>query len=147
MTHHLASFNLARSKGPKDDPIMASFFAQVDRMNALAERMPGFIWRNTDEGNFSEGLAEDPLILSTLSVWEDVSSLHNYVFNTIHRQMYDRRHEWFEVFDGPYMVFWNVSEGHKPAMSEGFGKLDHITEFGPTAAAFDWAWLESTKVR
>ena len=138
---HLASFNLARSKGAKDDPIMAEFFAQVDRMNSLAERMPGFVWRNTDEANFSEGLAEDPLILSTLSVWQDRDSLHNYVFNTIHRQMYERRHEWFEVFDGPYMVFWNIETDHRPEMSEGFAKLEYLQAHGDSDVAFGWDWM------
>ena len=146
MTQHLASFNLARSKGAKDDPIMAEFFAQVDRMNALAERMPGFVWRNTDNANFSEGLAEDPLILSTLSVWEDVGSLHKYVFNTIHRQMYERRHEWFEVFDGPYMVFWHIDPGHEPEMGEGFEKLDQITKNGPSSNAFGWDWIKDAAI-
>ncbi len=139
---HLAAFNTARSLADRDDPIMAEFFANVDRMNSLAERMPGFVWRNKDEGNFSQGLAADPLILSTLSVWEDAQSLHRYVFNTIHRQFWARRHEWFELFDGPYLVFWNIEPGTKPEMSEGFEKLDLLAKRGPSDEAFNWEYLK-----
>ena len=42
---HLAQINVARARAPLDDPLMASFIARLDDINALAERGPGFVWR------------------------------------------------------------------------------------------------------
>ena len=48
----LAQLNIGIIKGPIDGPVMAEFVANLDRINALAERSPGFVWRlQTEEGN------------------------------------------------------------------------------------------------
>ena len=48
--HELAQLNIGIIKGPMDSPVMADFAANLDRINALAEGSPGFIWRlKTDE--------------------------------------------------------------------------------------------------
>ena len=31
-----------------------------------------------------------------MSVWENVESLEKYVWQTVHKRFYGRRHEWFE---------------------------------------------------
>ncbi|MGH6828706.1 MAG: DUF3291 domain-containing protein [Rhizomicrobium sp.] len=49
MTRHPAQRNIGRFRAAKDDPAMAAFFANLDRINAAAERMPGFGWRLKDE--------------------------------------------------------------------------------------------------
>ena len=46
---HLAQVNIGRVLGGPDDPRMADFYASLARVNALAERMPGFVWRLKDE--------------------------------------------------------------------------------------------------
>ncbi len=46
---HLAQLNIARSVAPIDDPAMADFVANLDRINALGEATPGFVWRLKDE--------------------------------------------------------------------------------------------------
>jgi hypothetical protein len=43
--YNLAQLNIGRIKGPMDSPIMADFAANLERINALAERTPGFVWR------------------------------------------------------------------------------------------------------
>src|SRR5579862_4433351 len=45
---HLAQINIGRVLGGPDDPRMKDFFANLARVNALAERMPGFVWRLKD---------------------------------------------------------------------------------------------------
>jgi hypothetical protein len=40
---HLAQVNIARMKGPLESPVMASFVARLDEINALADRSPGFV--------------------------------------------------------------------------------------------------------
>ena len=47
---HLAQFNVARMLAPIDDPVMEGFRSQLDRINALADQSPGFVWRLQTEG-------------------------------------------------------------------------------------------------
>ena len=42
---HLAELNIGRFNFPTSDPRMAGFMDNLDRVNALAERSPGFVWR------------------------------------------------------------------------------------------------------
>ena len=42
---HVAELNIGRLNYPIDDPRMAAFVDNLGRVNALAERMPGFVWR------------------------------------------------------------------------------------------------------
>src|ERR1700727_2880649 len=44
MTHHIAQLNIGRFRYPTDDPRMAAFMTNLDRINALAERSEGFVW-------------------------------------------------------------------------------------------------------
>src|SRR5579862_3784272 len=51
-TYELAQLNIGIIRGPMDSPLMAEFAANLDRINALAESSPGFVWRlQTPEGN------------------------------------------------------------------------------------------------
>ena len=43
--YELAQLNIARMKEPLESPTMADFVANLDRINALAESSPGFVWR------------------------------------------------------------------------------------------------------
>lgn len=48
----LAQINIARVLAPTDSPLLADFVADLDRINALAEQSPGFVWRlKDDSGN------------------------------------------------------------------------------------------------
>ena len=49
---HLAQLNIARPRGPLDGPVMAEFVANLDRVNALGDASPGFVWRlQGEDGN------------------------------------------------------------------------------------------------
>src|SRR6516225_6166804 len=51
-TYELAQLNIGIIRGPMDSPVMAEFAANLDRVNALAESSPGFVWRlQTADGN------------------------------------------------------------------------------------------------
>jgi len=41
---HLAELNIARLLAPTDDPRVAEFMANLDRINGMGKRMPGFVW-------------------------------------------------------------------------------------------------------
>jgi hypothetical protein len=49
---HVAQVNIGRLRAPIDDPSIADFVDALDRVNALADRSPGFVWRlQSDIGN------------------------------------------------------------------------------------------------
>jgi hypothetical protein len=78
--YELAQLNIALMKEPLESPRMADFVANLDRINALAESSPGFVWRlQTEEGDATalRPLGEDTLV--NVSVWRDVQSLNEYV--------------------------------------------------------------------
>jgi Domain of unknown function (DUF3291) len=136
-SHELAQLNVALMKEPLESPAMADFVANLDRINALAESSPGFLWRlQTEEG---DATALRPLGASTLvnmSVWRDIESLNTYVYQSPHVEILRRRKEWFERMREAYVVLWWVRKGHRPTVSEGIAKLLLLRTKGPTQEAF-----------
>jgi hypothetical protein len=63
------------------------------------------------------------------------------VFDTVHRQFYDRRADWFEVLGQQHFVMWRVPAGHRPSLEEALERLDHLRATGDTDRAFGWAYL------
>ena len=133
----LAQINVARMRGPIDSPVMAEFVANLDRVNALAESSPGFVWRlQTEEGNATalQPLGEHEIV--NMSVWRDVASLNNYVYKTAHVEIMKRRREWFEHMKEAYVVLWWIPQGQYPAMDEAIRRLQLLRAHGPTSQAF-----------
>ena len=137
--HELAEFNFSRAIAPMDDPRMASFVAHSNRINALAEASPGFAWRYNPPGEQSFALKafEDPLIYVTLSVWESVEALRDFVFKTAHTPVMNRRSEWFLPLE-PHLVMWWIAKGHRPTLAEARAKIELLKAKGPTHEAFDF---------
>jgi hypothetical protein len=125
-------------RGHIDDPIMEGFKSQLDRINALADASPGFVWRlQTEDGNATAIRAfEDPLMAVNMSVWESLESLHHYVYKSAHLGPLRDRHEWFEPLGVPILVLWWIPEGHLPSVEEAKEKLAHLRAHGPTPSAF-----------
>ena len=140
-SHHLAQLNIARPRGPLDSPVMAEFMANLDRINALGDASPGFVWRLQDEGGNATALEQPfrPDIIVNLTVWQDVGSLRAFAFRGEHADFLRRRGEWFERLAGPPTVLWWVPAGHRPTLPEARGRLDLLTGRGPTADAFTFA--------
>lgn len=136
-TFHLAQVNVGRLKAPIDHPMIKDFAGNLDRINALAEGSPGFVWRLKGDGNNATDLAigDDPLFIPNLSVWTDIPSLGAFVYRSGHIEIMRRRREWFEHMD-LYMTLWWVPAGHTPTVEEALEKLAHLEAHGPTAAAF-----------
>lgn len=138
---HLAQLNVAGAKGPTDGEVMAEFMANLDRINAIADADPGFVWRlQTDDGSATSIRAfDDPNILVNLTLWRDFESFRNYVYKTDHAEFLRRRREWFEPLpDLPTTVMWWVPAGVLPTVDEAIAKLRHLAEHGPTDEAFDF---------
>lgn len=136
---YLAELNVGYFKYPTDDPRMAEFMNNLDRMNAIAERAPGFIWRLKGDNNNATDFRIGDNMAVNLSVWETPKDLENYVFKTVHVQFYKKREAWFELMEKPHMVFWRVEEGHLPDLDEAYARLTHYQENGATDFAFGWA--------
>ncbi|HEY7818684.1 MAG TPA: DUF3291 domain-containing protein, partial [Vicinamibacteria bacterium] len=136
--HHLAQFNIGRMRGHIDDPIMEGFKSQLDRINALADASPGFVWRlQTEDGNATAIRAfEDPLMAVNMSVWKSLETLHQYVYKSAHVGPLRDRHEWFEPLGVPILVLWWIPAGHIPTVEEAKDKLAHLRAHGPSPSAF-----------
>src|SRR5215831_16294675 len=135
--YQLAQLNIALMKEPLDSPRMADFVANLDRINALAESSPGFVWRlQTEEGNATALRPLGEATLVNVSVWRDVESLNRYVYRSAHVEVMRRRKEWFERMREAYVVLWWVPRGHRPNVSEAIAKLELLRAKGPTKDAF-----------
>ena len=82
------------------------------------------------------------MAVTNLTVWEDVASLENFVFNTVHKQFYDRRAEWFEIMEPAHFVMWWVPVGHRPTLDEAMARLTHLRDKGDSDQAFGWRYLK-----
>lgn len=138
MDFHLAQINIGRLVAPLDDPRIASFLAQLDRVNALAEQTPGFVWRlQSDSGNATDIVYnDDPFVIANMSVWESIEALHGFVYRSRHVEVLKDRAQWFEKAVKPYYCLWWVPAGHVPTVDEGRERLTHYQEFGPTPYSF-----------
>lgn len=144
MTKHLAEINIARLKYDLVDPRVAGFVDNLDRINAIADRSPGFVWRMiSDKGDApvveSQG---DPRLVVNLSVWETVETLENFVWNTVHKRIYDNRNKWFGLMESMHFTMWWVDKGHQPDEAEAMARLAHFNEHGASDFAFGWEGLE-----
>ena len=144
---HLAQFNIARIKYPLDDPRMRAFVDNVERVNGLADKMVGFVWRLKDDSGHAMNMTVygDPAILPNLTVWESAEALERFVFKTVHGRFFDRRDEWFEQPE-PTLVMWWVPEGYLPTLEEAVARLDHLKAHGPSDYAFGWESLPAARI-
>lgn len=135
--YELAQLNIAQMKLPLDAPEMADFVANLDRINALAEAAPGFVWRlKSEDGNATSlrPFGDDTLV--NMSVWASVEALNDYVYKSAHVEIMKRRKEWFERMHDAYHVLWWVPQGHRPDEVEAMQRLQTLRDLGPTGKAF-----------
>jgi len=141
--YQIAQINIARMRAPLDDPLLAGFVARLDEINALADAMPGFVWRlQSDEGDATALRPfDDDMILVNMSVWETPAQLREYVYHSLHVEVMKQRKNWFERFDGMYYALWWVPAGHIPSVTEARERLDHLRAHGESAQAFSFKRL------
>lgn len=138
---HIAQLNVGRAVAPPGSPELADFMAALDRINALAESSPGFVWRlQSASGNATDILvSEDPRSLINMSVWSSVESLSAFVYRSGHTAVLQRRAEWFEKPKEAHQVLWWVPAGHTPGIQEALERLAHLRREGPTERAFTFS--------
>lgn len=136
-TYELAQLNIALMRTPMDAPEMADFVANLDRINALADNAPGFVWRlQSDEGNATALRPFGDNTLVNISVWASVEALGDYVYKSAHVEIMKRRKEWFDRMQDAYAVLWWVPAGHRPDEAEAMERLQTLRAMGPTDRAF-----------
>ena len=145
----IAELNLGYANYALDDPRMSGFMDNLDRINALAERSSGFVWRmKSDGGNATDiDVPGDAEMIANLSVWDDVASLGNYVFNTVHARFYERRDEWFAAMKSHHFVMWPVADDHTPDLNEAMERLAHLQKHGSSDDAFGWDYVDQSQWR
>jgi hypothetical protein len=137
--HHLAQINVGRLIAPVDDPRIADFVAQLDEINALADRSPGFVWRlQSYSGNALDiqYSSEDPTMNVNMSVWESLEALKAYAYRSDHVRVFRERAKWFVKLDVPTYCLWWVPIGHIPTVAEGRERLEHYQKYGATPFSF-----------
>ncbi|MEO0357265.1 MAG: DUF3291 domain-containing protein [Pseudomonadota bacterium] len=149
MVLHLAQLNIGRLVAATDDPRVKDFMDNLDRINGLGKRMPGFVWMAEGSGEPGTGNTDakidgDPLFVSNLTVWEDVKALETFVWGTIHKQFYDRKTEWFELMGDQHFVMWWIPVGHRPTLEEALDRLAHLKDHGDSDHAFGWSFAKAT---
>lgn len=138
MKYQLAQVNIAKFLLPQDHPANADFVDNLDKVNAIAETQPGFVWRFKGSGNDALDVKafDDPNVAINMSVWSDIKQLVDFVYrNDEHKQIMRRRKEWFEKIDF-YMVLWWVEEDRRPTLEEAKIRLELLRQNGPTYSAF-----------
>ncbi|WP_306369724.1 DUF3291 domain-containing protein [Nocardiopsis sp. CC223A] len=136
--HQLAQLNIALLKAPLSDPSMEGFTSQLEPINRMAEKSPGFVWRLIDdEGENATDLrpfGEEYLV--NCSVWEDLESLWDFTYRTDHLELLRGRRQWFDRMDGPHLALWWIPSGTIPSVEEAGRRLDLVREHGPSPEAF-----------
>lgn len=144
MNWQLAQVNIAKARFDITDERMAAFVDNLERINDLGDRSPGFVWRyQTDDGDATAmRIFDDPDILLNLTVWESPEALREYVFKTEHVDFLRRRREWFESNSGyPTLTLWWVPAGVRPAPAQAKERAEHLRDHGPSERAFTYASL------
>lgn len=135
--YHLAQLNIARMLEPLESPRMAEFVDNLDRINALAEAAPGYVWRlQTDDGDATALRPFGDDMLVNLSVWRDVQSLRAFVFSSAHVEIMRKRREWFQRMTEAYVVLWWLPRDELPTIEEAARRLAMLRRDGPGASAF-----------
>ena len=144
----VAEFNMGRLKHDWTDKRVQDFVEGLERVNRLAARSPGFIWRMPDYEMEAAQLGpplSDHRVASTLSVWQSVEDLRTFTFKSLHGAFLRRGAEWFEESADPRYVLWPVDAAHRPSVQEGLTKLQHLAKHGASESCFDFRWFDETR--
>lgn len=138
MSFHIAQINIGRLLHDVADPRQAGFMDNLERINALAEQSPGFVWRLKDDSGNATAIRvyDDPRIALNMSVWRSIEDLQAFAYRTEHVQFFRKRAEWFENFGAPYLGLWWVPVGHLSTAEEGRARLEHLSAHGSAPYCF-----------
>jgi len=136
--YQLAQVNTAQAKAEMNTDTMQGFMSRLDEINAIADKADGFVWRlQSDNGDATSiRVFDDPLLLVNMSVWEDIDSLKNYVYKSLHVELIRDREAWFNKMGAMHQALWWIPAGHIPGTQEAKDKLELLRKIGPSQDAF-----------
>jgi hypothetical protein len=135
--YELAQVNVARPNAPLDHPILADFMANLEPINALADRADGFVWRLQDGADATSiRIFGDDWMMVNMSVWTSPATLLAFTYSDAHRAMLRRRREWFARLAEAVTALWWVPAGHRPTVAEAEERLTRLRTHGSSALAF-----------
>lgn len=136
----LAQLNIATARYPLDHPNIKDFVDNLDKVNAIAESSDGFVWRLQEESGNATNIKvfADPTMIVNMSVWQDIASLKNFMFQTLHRDFMARKKEWFEPLNQASYVMWWIADHHQPTLQEALERLEHLRAHGESEYAFSF---------
>lgn len=143
--YELAQVNVARLRTPVTsgtlEPMQTTLADALERINALADDAPGFVWRLKTNHEHALTLRpyEDDQIVVNLSVWRSAEALKSFVYRGRHADVIRLRAKLFEPIDGAFMAMWWVPQGHRPTIREACDRLDVLRRTGASARAFSFA--------
>ena len=138
MNFHLAQVNIAIAKYSYEDPRFAGFVDNLDRIYALSESTPGFVWRHISVDNDAEAKAAfgEPNLIFNMSLWETKKALSEFVYKGDHVHILRQRAEWFVPQNRPIMALWWQDASTIPTVMEARHRLELLAQAGPTQDAF-----------
>lgn len=139
--NHIAQLNFGSLTHGFDDPRSAGFVDNIARVNGLAERSEGFVWRDKEmsDDEVLRVFGGDPNVVATLSVWRDLAALEHFVQKTLHGRFLNQRQNWFTPGRSGF-VMWYVAPGHRPTLAEAADRHRHLQAKGDSDHAFGWTW-------
>jgi Domain of unknown function (DUF3291) len=73
-----------------------------------------------------------------MSVWQNVESLSDYVYKSMHVEIFKRRAEWFDKMSDMHMALWHIPEHHLPTPQEAKERLEYLQKNGESDFAFSF---------
>ena len=137
-SYKLAQANIAVSRYPLDAPEMQGFTSRIDEINAIADTLPGMVWRIPDEevDERAEAVFERSGIVYNLTLWDSIESLEAFVYRSDHVDVMRQRAGWFERSKQSPFVLWWVPADRLPTVEESRQRFEALWENGPTPEAF-----------
>lgn len=138
MSFHLVQVNIAIAKYSYEDPRFAGFVDNLDRIYALSESTPGFVWRHVTVNEDAEAKAVfgEPNLIFNMSLWESKEALSDFVYKSDHVNILRQRADWFIPQNRPILALWWQEAGTIPTILEAHNRLELLARSGPTQDAF-----------
>lgn len=138
---HLAQINIAQAKFDLEAPEMSGFTNRLDKINSIADKSEGFVWRlQTEEGDATSlRVFPDPKMIVNLSVWKNFDTLKAFIYQSSHIEVMRGKVNWFNTLDNAHLALWWIAAGHIPTIEEAQERLEFISQHGATPKAFSFA--------
>jgi Domain of unknown function (DUF3291) len=141
--YQLAQINIAQLLAPIDSPLLADFVADLDRINALAESNPGFVWRLKEESGNATSIDpfNDTSLIVNVSVWESVEHLKQFAYRSDHVEVFMKRAKWFSRMQEAHVALWWIKAGAYPTPEEARDRLLYLRAHGESPEVFSFKQL------